>query len=87
MNRILFCLILLTNIASAQVDLSLGLRAYFPFSGNANDVSGNNNNPVFNNATLTTDRNGIAMASSPIKAVNFYPGTYRNSIRLFNGNM
>ena len=60
MNRILFCLILLTNIASAQVDLSLGLRAYYPFSGNANDVSGNNNNPVFNNATLTADRNGIA---------------------------
>ncbi|HQW97186.1 MAG TPA: LamG domain-containing protein, partial [Saprospiraceae bacterium] len=60
MNRILFCLILLTNIASAQVDLSLGLRAYYPFSGNTNDVSGNNNNPVFNNATLTADRNGIA---------------------------
>lgn len=42
----------------AQVDLNLGLRAYYPFSGNANDVSGNNNNPVFNSATLTADRFG-----------------------------
>lgn len=32
--------------------------AYYPFNGNANDVSGNNNNPSFNNATLTTDRLG-----------------------------
>lgn len=43
---------------SAQVNLNLGLKAYYPFTGNANDVSGNNNNPVFNNATLTTDRFG-----------------------------
>jgi gliding motility-associated-like protein len=43
---------------SAQVNLPLGLKAYYPFTGNANDVSGNNNNPVFNNATLTADRFG-----------------------------
>ncbi|UAY51204.1 LamG-like jellyroll fold domain-containing protein [Ferruginibacter albus] len=34
-----------------------GLIAYYPFDGNANDVSGNNNNGVVNGATLTTDRN------------------------------
>ncbi|MEO5945853.1 MAG: LamG-like jellyroll fold domain-containing protein [Chitinophagaceae bacterium] len=66
MNRLFTYLILLSNIASAQVDLSLGLKAYYPFSGNANDVSGNNNNPVFNNATLTADRFGI-----PSSAYNF----------------
>ena len=43
---------------SGQVDLTNGLRAYYPFSGNAQDASGNNNNPVFNNATLTADRFG-----------------------------
>jgi Concanavalin A-like lectin/glucanases superfamily len=43
---------------SAQVNLPLGLKAYYPFTGNANDISGNNNNPVFNNATLTADRLG-----------------------------
>jgi hypothetical protein len=42
----------------AQVNLPFGLKAYYPFTGNANDVSGNNNNPVFNNATLTADRFG-----------------------------
>ncbi|MFN8251452.1 MAG: LamG-like jellyroll fold domain-containing protein [Ferruginibacter sp.] len=46
--------------ASAQVNLNLGLKAYYPFTGNANDASGNNNNPAFNNATLTTDRFGNA---------------------------
>lgn len=34
--------------------------AYYPFSGNANDQSGNNRNPTFNGASLTTDRFGNA---------------------------
>ena len=46
------------NICFGQVNLNVGLKAYYPFSGNANDVSGNNNNPVFNNAVLTADRAG-----------------------------
>lgn len=49
-------LLLIVNLSFGQVDLNLGLRAYYPFSGNAIDASGNNNNPVFNNATLTADR-------------------------------
>ena len=51
-------LLLFSNISFGQVNLNLGLKAYYPFTGNANDVSGNNNNPVFNNATLTADRVG-----------------------------
>jgi hypothetical protein len=35
-----------------------GLVGYWPFNGNANDVSGNNNNGTVNGATLTTDRFG-----------------------------
>jgi hypothetical protein len=35
-----------------------GLVGYWPFCGNANDVSGNGNNGTVNGATLTTDRNG-----------------------------
>ena len=72
MNRFFICIILLSNIASAQVDLTLGLRAYYPFSGNANDASGNNNNPVFNNATLTTDRNGIANSAYLFNGIDNY---------------
>ncbi len=34
------------------------LICYYPFNGNANDVSGNNNNGTVNNAVLTNDRKG-----------------------------
>jgi len=37
-----------------------GLRAWYPFSGNVNDTSGNNLNGTNNGATFTTDRNGNA---------------------------
>jgi hypothetical protein len=37
-----------------------GLVGYWPFSGNANDASGNVNNGTVNGATLTSDRNGNA---------------------------
>lgn len=49
---------LLPILTYSQVNLTQGLKAYYPFSGNSNDESGNSNNPVFNNATLTADRHG-----------------------------
>ncbi|MEP7255414.1 MAG: LamG domain-containing protein [Ferruginibacter sp.] len=58
MKRLFCCFLFLTKICVAQVDLNKGLQAYYPFNGNANDESGNNNNPVFNNATITSDRFG-----------------------------
>jgi len=58
MKRLLTCFLLISRICSAQVALDKGLQAYYPFNGNANDASGNNNNPVFNNATITADRFG-----------------------------
>ncbi len=36
-----------------------GLKGFWPFCGNANDVSGNNNNGTVNGAILTTDRFNI----------------------------
>jgi hypothetical protein len=36
------------------------LAAFYPFNGNANDVTGNNNNGTVNSAILTTDRFGNA---------------------------
>ncbi len=44
--------------ANAQVDLSKGLVAYYPFTGNANDVSGNDLNGEVAGSFLTTDRFG-----------------------------
>ena len=58
MKKILISLLLFSGACAAQVNLDKGLQAYYPFNGNANDASGNNNNPVFNNATITTDRFG-----------------------------
>src|SRR3954470_9200891 len=41
----------------AQVNLNSGLLAYYPFSGNANDASGNGNNgSPLNGVLLTTDK-------------------------------
>jgi hypothetical protein len=55
---LLTMLVCLNIILHAQV--TNGLIAYYPFNGNANDVSGNNNNGTVNGATLTTDRFGKA---------------------------
>lgn len=59
MKKIFLVLLLSANASGySQINLNQGLIAYYPFNGNANDASGNNNNPVFNNATLTADRFG-----------------------------
>jgi hypothetical protein len=48
------------NEAEGVIDLQRGLVAYYPFSGNANDNSGNGNHGNVNGPTLTTDRFGIS---------------------------
>ena len=58
MKILLCCFLLMTEFCFAQVNLKQGLQAWYPFNGNANDESGNNNNPVKNNATITSDRFG-----------------------------
>jgi hypothetical protein len=50
----------LTVNGYSQSFLTNGLVAYYPFSGNANDASGNGNNGTVYGATLTTDRFGMA---------------------------
>lgn len=41
-----------------NVDLSNGLIAHYPFTGNANDISGNGYNGIASGVNLTTDRFG-----------------------------
>jgi hypothetical protein len=48
----------LSLTANAQSWLTNGLVAYYPFSGNANDASGNGNNGTINGATFIMDRFG-----------------------------
>ena len=56
-RKLLFNLVLIMGISTlyAQVNLKNGLVAYYPFNGNANDESGNGNNGIVYNATLTQD--------------------------------
>lgn len=64
--------------ASSQVDLNQGLIAYYSFNGTANDVSGKNNNPSYNSATLTTDRYGNANSACYFDGLDDFltvPGT------------
>jgi len=68
-----------------QVDLSKGLMAYYPFNGNANDASGNGNNPVFNNSTLTTDYYGNANSACRFNGIDTYIEIL-NSNTLSTGN-
>jgi hypothetical protein len=49
-----------------------GLVAYYPFNGNADDESGNNNNGTVYGATLTTDRFGIANSAYAFDGTSNY---------------
>ena len=49
---------ILAILNAAPPTLADGLVAYYPFSGNAGDSSGNGNHGTVNGATLTTDRFG-----------------------------
>ena len=47
-----------------------GLVGWWPFNGNANDESGNNNNGTVNGATLTSDRFGNQGSAFGFDGVN-----------------
>lgn len=51
---------------------SSGLVAWWGFSGNANDSSGNNNDLTVTSATLTADRNGVANAAYSFNGTSSY---------------
>jgi hypothetical protein len=68
----IFCFWILSTLANAQPNLSQGLMAYYPFNANALDESGNDNNPIFNNATLTTDRLGNTNSAYQFNGINQY---------------
>ncbi|MFM2230876.1 MAG: hypothetical protein RL607_2134, partial [Bacteroidota bacterium] len=49
-----------------------GLVGYWPFSGNANDVSGNGNNGTVNGATLISDRYGNTSSAYSFDGIDDY---------------
>jgi hypothetical protein len=52
--------------------LNVGLVAYYPFNGNANDESGNGNNGTVFGATLTKDRFGNPNSAYSFNGINNY---------------
>ncbi len=85
---LMFVLCMSSQLASrAQVDLNLGLAAYYPFNGNANDASGNNNNPSFNNATLVPDRLGNANSAYHFNGTDSYMKIPNSPSLNFNNKM
>ena len=71
--NVFFILLFFTSTAQIPSYISSnGLVAYYPFNGNANDLSGNNNNPTYNNATLTSDRQGNLSSAYHFNGLNSY---------------
>ena len=58
--------------SSIPRDLNVGLVAYYPFNGNANDASGNGNNGTPVGAMLTTDRFGTPNSAYYFNGVDQY---------------
>lgn len=87
-------LLLLIGFASLTMNAQVpsyvptnGLVAYYPFNGNANDVSGNGNNGTNNGATLTTDRFGnINSAYFFNGSTDFINVTSNNSLNFQTNN-
>jgi PKD repeat protein len=72
MKTLLPLMLFISCSIAAQVNLTKGLVAYYPFNGNDKDQSGNNNSPVFNNAKLTTDRFGNKNSAYYFNGENSY---------------
>ncbi len=62
--------LMLAANAEAQSYLSDGLLAYYPFSGNANDATGNGHDGVVTDAVLTTNRFGQADSAYAFNGTN-----------------
>lgn len=61
-----------TIMVQAQINLTNGLIMYYPFTGNATDVSGNSNVATVNGPELTTDRFGAANSAYYFDGVDDY---------------
>jgi len=74
-KQLLFLSLFTINLLIAQVPAYVptnGLVGYWPFNGNANDLSGNGNNGIVNGANLTTDRFGNANSAYLFNGLNNY---------------
>ncbi len=68
----IFGLAIISNAQVPNYVPSNGLVGWWPFDGNANDISGNGNNGIVNGPNLTNDRFGIIGKAFNFDGVNDY---------------
>jgi gliding motility-associated-like protein len=70
---VVIAIILSTFSTQGQVHLNQGLLAYYPFNGNANDATGNDNNGIpMNGVQLTADRFGVPNSAYHFDGIDDY---------------
>lgn len=80
MKKTLFLLLQCCCIVTySQINLTQGLVTHHPFNGNANDLGPNAINGTVVNATLTTDRNGLANSAYYFDGSSYIELPYHNS--------
>lgn len=67
----IIALFLIAETSFSQIPTN-GVVGYYPFNGNAQDMSGNGNNGTVNNAVLCPDRFGIANSAYEFNGTNSY---------------
>ena len=67
-------LVVILTAGVCLADLTDGLVSYYPFNGNANDVTGNGHDGMVYGATLTTDRFGNPNSAYSFDGINDYIG-------------
>lgn len=75
------------NTCTLPTNLQTGLVGYWPFCGNANDTSGNNNNGTVIGATLTSDRFGNVDSAYSFDGVNDFIETNRTHLNSFTASV
>jgi len=75
-------------VKTSNIQLTKGLVAYYPFNGNTNDESGNNNNgTLINGSSLTYDENGKTLSALNVNGYNQKMLTQNNGKIYFDTSM
>ena len=66
-------------LSTAHADLITGLVAYYPFDGNASDMSVNGNHGEVNGASLGSDRHGVEGTAYSFDGLDDYVSALDNN--------
>ena len=69
---LLTCIAAILTSGTVSASLTDGLAAHYPFAGNAQDVSGNDNHATVHGATLAADRHGRLHSAYHFDGLNDY---------------